>query len=151
MPSLGFSTLLVISGAGLPPYSARGLTQSLGFIQQAVQQRRTINGKMLDLSLEQFRLFTSTISGADQRPPFAYVPGTVVTVDCLSYLAFKTSGGSPERDRVPGSDKVEGAWTYYRPRLQMMCGPISISEEEWVAGVSWSMTLEELEMDDEIS
>lgn len=151
MPAQGFSTLLVISGAGLPPYSARGLTQSLGYIQQAVQQRRTINGKMLDLSLEQFQLFTTTISGADQRPPFAYKPGTVVQVDCLSFLPYKTSGGSPERDTVPGSVIVEGDWTYYRPRLQMMCGPISISEEEWAAGVSWSMTLEELEMDDEVS
>ena len=151
MPSPGFSTLLVISGAGLPPYSARGLTQSLAFIQQAQQQRRTINGKMLDLSLDQFHLFSSTISGADQRPPFAYKAGTVVTVDCLSYLSFKTSGGTPERDRVPGSDIIEGDWTYYRPRLQMMVGALNITEEEWAAGVTWSLTLEELEMDDEVS
>lgn len=151
MPAANFSTLLSISGAGLPPYSARGLTQQLSYIQQAIQQRRTINGKMLDLSLPQFRLFATTITGADQRPPFAYLPGTVVVVDCLSYLPFKTAGGTPERDTVPGSNIVEGAWTYYRPRITMMVQSLSISEEEWAAGVSWSMVLEEYEPDEELT
>ncbi|RPH72716.1 MAG: hypothetical protein EHM78_02095 [Myxococcaceae bacterium] len=151
MPAPGFSTLLEISGAGLPPYSARGLTQTLAPIQQAAQMRRSINGKLIDVSLPQFKLFASSVSGADQRPPFAYFPGTLVTVRCLSFLSYKTSGGAQERDAVPGSHVVEGAWTYYRPVLVMRVMSFSISEEEWAAGVNWSVALEEYELDDDPS
>jgi len=38
----------------VPPYSARGLTQTLTPIAAAANMRRTINGELLDLSAGQF-------------------------------------------------------------------------------------------------
>src|SRR5688572_23522278 len=148
MPAPGFQTLLELSGPGLPLYSARGLSQTLAPIGQASQLRRTINGKMRDLSLPQFHLLTSTISGSDQRPPFAYKPGTIVTVNCVQLLSFKSSGGAPQRNAVVGSDFEEGEWTFYRPQLVMIVTGWSMAFEEWQADQSWSMTLEELELPD---
>lgn len=148
MPAPGFQTLLTLSGAGLPPYSARGLTQTLSPIGQSTQLRRTINGQLRDLSLPQFHVYASTISGDDQRPPYAYKPGTTVTVNCVQLLSFKSSGGVPQRNAVPSSDFEEGEWTFYRPQLVMVVTGWSMNFDEWAAGQSWSMTLEELELPD---
>ena len=48
-------SMLTLSGVGVPPYSARGLTQSLEPIDGAAQLRRTVNGALADLSYEPFR------------------------------------------------------------------------------------------------
>ena len=53
----------------MPPYSARGLTQTLEPIEASVQLRRTVNGALADLSYEPFRKYKSTISCQDQEPP----------------------------------------------------------------------------------
>lgn len=138
-------TLLVISGNLLPDYSARGLTQSLRPIEAASQLRRTVNGNLQDLAPSQFQKYRSTIGCDDQRPPAwdGIWPGQTVTVDCVHELAYVTSGGSPDRTVVTGSSRVEGAFTFYRPRLTMKVVDFNGSFAEWEAGQTWSIDLEE--------
>lgn len=139
-------TLLVLSGQGVAPYSARGLTQTLEPIQSAANTRRSINGSLKDLSQPQFRKYSSTITGNDQLAPAVdgLMPGAALTVDCIAELSYKTSGGSPSRPVVPGSSRTDGAYTYYRPRLTMkvVSGP-SMTEDEYGRQVQWSLQLEE--------
>jgi hypothetical protein len=65
-------TVLTLSGIGVPPYSARGLTQTLEPIDAAAQLRRTVNGALRDFGYTPFRKYRSTISCADQEPPAVY-------------------------------------------------------------------------------
>lgn len=136
-------TNLVISGPGIQPYSARGLTQTLSPINAASSQRRTINGNLKDLSRAQFRKYASTISCQDQTAPaFAGVwPGMQVTVDCVAELSFPTATGMPERTVV--DSRVDGDFTFYRPRLVMRVTDFNESQDEYGAQVSWSLQLEE--------
>lgn len=139
-------TLLVISGAGIQPYSARGLTQSLTPIDAAKQTRRTVNGNMIDVSAEQFRKYKTTISCTDQNTPAldGIWPGQQVTVDCVATLSYKTAGGSPSRTVVPGSSYTEGSFTIFRPRLNMIVMDYDTTEDEYGAVVSWKLDLEEV-------
>jgi hypothetical protein len=139
-------TVLALSGMGVPPYSARGLGQSFQPIQQAAQPRRTVNGKLVNVSDDSFEKFATTISGADQRPPACdgVWPGKVVTVDCIFHLCYLTAGGSPSRTVVAGSSFIEGDFTFYRPQLQCMVISYSCTEDEWEAGNNWSLQLEEI-------
>lgn len=137
-------TLLVLSPEGVPPYSARGLTQTLTPIQAAANYRRTVNGNLMDLSLAQFRKYASTISCEDQESPaMDAVPiGAVVVVDCVAELAYLTAGGAPARTVV--ASRTSGLHTLYRPRLTMMVTAKSQETNEWGAAVSWSLELEEV-------
>jgi hypothetical protein len=139
-------TLLVLTGIGVAPYSARGLDQSLQPIDGAGQLRRTVNGALVNLSETQLRKFTSTISGSDQLSPAVngIWPGKTVTVDCIAELCFPTSGGAPDRSVVSGSSRVEGAMTYYRPQLSMMVTDWQLKRDEYGAQVSWTLELEEV-------
>jgi hypothetical protein len=138
--------LLKISGLGLSPYSARGLTQTLNAIDQAKDLRRTINGELIDLSALQFRKYASIISGNDQMPPgvSGIWPGRAVQVECIAELYYITVGGTAERPIVDDSVRVEGPYTYFRPILEMRVLDFSQSFDEWDAQVSWSLTLEEI-------
>jgi hypothetical protein len=138
--------LLSISGQGVQPYSARGLSQSLDPIAQASNARRTINGALKDVSFDAFRKFKSTITANDQTAPaFAELwPGEIVTVDCVAELSYLTAGGSPKRTVVAGSSRVEGDYTFYRPQLTMMVLSYATNAAEYDAQVSWSMQLEEV-------
>lgn len=137
-------TLLVMTGIGVQPYSARGLKQTLAHIDQASQLKRTVNGNLTDISFEGFRKYKSTITGDDQTPPVidGIWPGKQVTVDCISRIARNTAD-SPARTVVPGSEIVEGDFTYYRPRLTMRVVAFNLDEDEFGAQISWSMDLEE--------
>lgn len=139
-------TLLVLSGNGVSPYSARGLTQTLEVISGAGNNRRSINGALKDLSQSQFRKFSSTIQCTDQSAPAldGIWPGVQLTVDCVSELSFKTVGGVQTRTAVPGSSRVEGAFTIYRPRLTMRVVTFSTNTDEWPADIQWSLQLEEI-------
>ena len=99
------STLLKISGVGMSPYAARGLTQTLNPIEQANDLRRTINGELVDFSVEQFRKYASVISGNDQMPPgvAGVWPGRDVQIECVAELSYLTASGSAERPAVAGS------------------------------------------------
>ena len=140
------SDVLTLSGIGVPPWSARGASQTLEPLQAAQQLRRTINGDLIDLSRPEFRKYRSTISCADQQPPAidGVWPGQVVTVGCISELSYKTSGGTPARSIVPGSSRTEGDYTIYRPQLTMRVVSFSQDTDEYGATVSWSLELEEV-------
>lgn len=139
-------TLLKINALGIPPYSARGLRQTLTPIQQASQVRRTVNGSLKDISFDGFKKYASTITGADQMPPAVdgIWPGLDVEVECISELSYETLGGSPARPVVTGSSRVVGDFTFYRPVLQMRIVNFTVDTDEWDAAVSWSMQLEEI-------
>jgi hypothetical protein len=140
------SSLLRMTGVGLTPYSARGLTQTLTPIEASKQLHRTINGELQDFSQEQFQKYASTISGSDQEPPAwdGVWPGRRVVVECVHELSYPTAGGTPARTPVPGSQRIEGAFTFYRPILFMCISNFEGSFEEWAAGETWSVSLEEV-------
>lgn len=140
-------TLLTISGTGGFLYQARGLTQTLQPLAQSKQVVRTINGNARDISNPAFRKYASSISCADVNPPpfDGWFPGRVVTVHCAVSLAYATgNSGSPFRSVVSGSSWVEGAHHYYRPVLEMMVMDWNDSFEEWKAGNTWKLDLEEV-------
>ena len=139
-------TLLVISGPGMPPYAARGLTQTLDPIDAAGVLARTVNGGLIDFSPPQMRKYKSTISCTDQDAPAldGIWPGMPLTVDCVSELGYLTAGGTPQRNAVPGSERTAGAWTWYRPRLDMLVVSYSVGTNEYGAAVEWKLDLEEV-------
>ena len=139
-------TLLILAGVGLPPYAARGVTQTLEPIEASAEMRRTVNGALVDLSYEPFRKYKSTISCQDQDPPAVdgVWPGRLVTVDCVAELCFLTATGVAERPVVTDSSRNEGPFTFYRPRLTMRVIGFSMSREEYGAGVGWQLQLEEI-------
>ena len=138
--------MLTLSGIGVPPYSARGLTQTLEPIDASSQLRRTVNGALVDLSYEPFRKYKSTISCQDQAPPAidGVWPGQIVTVECVAELCFVTAGGSPARLMVEESERTEGAFTFYRPILTMRVTGFSVSRDEYGSSVNWHMQMEEV-------
>ncbi|WP_291207096.1 hypothetical protein [Hyphomonas sp.] len=138
-------TLLVLTGIGIPAYSARGLTQTLQPIEAAGSQRRTVNGTLVDLSLSQFRKYRSTIRCSDMEAPAldGIWPGLVVTVDCVVELSCPSSA-TPAKTVVPGSQRLQGSFTFYRPRLVMQVIDHSIEKNEWGAVTGWTLELEEV-------
>ena len=140
------SDVLTLYGIGVPPWSARGASQTLEPIQASQQLRRTINGELIDISRPEFRKYRSRISCADQQPPAVdgVWPGQVVTVGCISELSYLTAGGNPARTPASGSSRTEGAYTFYRPSLTMRVVSFSQDTDEYAAQVSWSLELEEV-------
>jgi hypothetical protein len=139
-------TLLDLDLIEMDDGAARGITQTLEPIDAASQMRRTVNGALVDISASQFRKYKSTIACRDQVPPVldGIWPGQVLTVSCLSELAYRSSGGSPERDQASGADREDGAFTYYRPLLTMRVVRFNVETDEWGAAVGWSLELEEV-------
>lgn len=142
-------TELVISGDGMPPTSVRGITETLEIPNPQFDKyrlviscsdmnspafdalrvgnwRRTVNGGLVDLTGN----------------------GSTLTIDCVSELAYKTTGGSPapgpQRTPVTGSSRVSGDFTFYRP--QLVVGLVSKSQEtdEYGAVCSWQAEFEEI-------
>ena len=155
MTSASDPTLLRLAGIGVPPYSARGLKQTLTPIDAAAIMKRTINGVLVDLSASQFRKFQSTISGSDVAPPAVdgIWPGHTVEVDCISRISALDPGSTESnteaddnlaRTPVPGSVVREGGFITYRPRITFLVTAWSMDEDEWEAGVGWTLTLEEV-------
>jgi hypothetical protein len=141
------TTFLTLSGIEVPPFSARGLQQTLEPLDQSSNIMRTWNGALRDLTLPAFRKYRSTISGDDQNPPACdgVWQGQIVTVGCIVHLSYKNgTGGAPHRPAVAGSSYVQGAFTFYRPELVMMVMSFEQEEDEWEASVSWSLELEEV-------
>ena len=130
---------------GIPPYSARGLSQTLTPVPASQQLRRTINGTLVDFSSAQFRKFQSTISGNDQQPPAvnAIWPGSELVVDCICEIAYESSTGGPDRQEVAGSIRYEGDFTFYRPQLTMKVVNFQINTDEYGAQIGWQLDLEE--------
>jgi hypothetical protein len=145
MPFPPEGTQLVLSVGGVPLYSARDLEQSLEPIKAAQQTRRTINGTLVDLSVTRFHKYSSRIRCSDVEAPAldGIFPGVTVVVDCVAELVFRT-GGTPTRPVVPGSARVVGAYTIYRPRLTMMVTAFEQELGEAQHEVSWELELEEV-------
>lgn len=141
-----YLTLLEIIGIDIPPYASRGLTQTLEPIDQAKQNRRTVNGALKDISAIQFQKYKSTISCTDQQSPGldGIWPGLAITVRCVAELSYETGSGSPERDVVSGSSRIEGSWTFYRPELEMRVMSYSMQTDEYGAAIGWQLDLEEI-------
>lgn len=144
------NTILVLTGVGIPPYSARGLVQELRPIGASSQLRRTVNGALQDLADPLFQKYESTITGDDQDPPALGQswPGMLITVDCIQEIAqageIETDDTENfERVPVPGSIRVADGFTFYRPRLGMRIVDFQVETDEWGAKVSWSLQLEE--------
>jgi len=137
---------LVITGLEVTPYSARGLTQSLDPIPQAINMRRTINGTLVNVAASEFQKFRSVITCNDQAVPAidGIWPGQTVTVDCVAELSYRTSGGSPAKTVVAGSTYTDGDFTFYRPQLTMMVINYTTEKDEAGAVVSWTLELEEI-------
>ena len=137
-------TLLTITSVGVPPYSARGLKQTLEPIDQAANYFRTINGGMVNVGRTQFQQYKSTITGDDQNPPAfdSFWPGQIVEVDCIAELSYP-QGGSPGRTVVPASSYSEANFVIYRPRLTMMVTKFTTEKDEYGATTSWALDLEE--------
>ncbi len=139
-------TELVISAMGVPPYSARGLTQSLEPIQASASMRRTINGTLRDISQPQFQKYKSTISCNDQDAPAleGYWPGMQVVVDCVAELSYLTHSAAPDRPVVAGSSREVAGFTFYRPQLTMLITNFQQTKDEYGAATSWQLELEEV-------
>jgi hypothetical protein len=141
-------TLLMIPEMGVPPYSARGITQSIEPIAASASLERTVNGRLVNLAPPQFQLYRSKISCEDQDPPNSdgFWPGSVVTVYCVTELGVPPGGAAATRPMVPGSQRTDGQGNnFYRPILSMMITkPIQVEREEWAASARWQMELEEV-------
>jgi hypothetical protein len=140
------TTLLHLHGIGVPPYSARGLTDTLTPIAASRNMRRTINGRLRDVSAPQFQKYAITISGSDQQPPACdgVWPGRRITVEMIQELCYETATDGPGRTPVPGSERVEGDFTFYRPVLDVLVTNWEVRKDEYGAVVSWTLEAEEV-------
>lgn len=139
-------TLLDISAPGIVPFSARGATHTMEPIAASIHLERDVNGTMVDLSIPAMRKYKSKITCTDMNvPAFGGLwPGAVITVDCAFELAYLTSQPAfKERNEVPGSVRIDGDYTFYRPRLTMVVMPFNNSFDEWQANNGWELELEE--------
>lgn len=140
-------TLLVISGPGVAPYSARGLVQTYDPIAASVHLERAVNGELVDLSAPQMRKYRSKISCNDHNTPAlsGVWPGTIINVECVTEMSFKSDRpGDQEREAVVGSVRTEGGHTFYRPLMTFRFLGFSVSGQEYQKDVAWSFELEEL-------
>lgn len=143
-----YETLLAINGVTLPVASARGIRQTLDPIEQATSFRRTVNMKLRNTAPPQAqKLYKITITCDDINAPMwdgLYI-GMPVVVDCMSELFFLTVGGVPEKPVVPGSERIWGAVTFYRPQITGQITSFGDSNEEYEAARSWMIEIEETE------
>lgn len=144
------STILRLSGMGIPPYSARGITQVLAPIVGATQVARTVNGELIDLAEPVMQKYATSLFCTDQEPPAVegVWPGKTVTVDCIVELAVQGSTEGPTellgRDYVEDSIREADGFVFYRPRLVMKVLAFAVTRDEWGAVVDWRMDLEEV-------
>lgn len=126
-------TVFVMSGPGLPPYSSRGITQTLEPIEAAGVFARTVNGKLINLAPAQFALFRTTVSCKDvEAPAFnGLKKGDHITMDCAVELGYHTGSDSPSRPVVAGSSRVVGNYTYYRPEITVVITNWTCSRDEY--------------------
>ena len=142
-------TLLRLDPIGVPPYSARGITQSLDPVDEAAQMARTVNGTLISLSDDNFKKLKSTITCTDQQQPAldGVWPGDILTVDCVIELSYLT-GGTPSRSLASSTDdtatRTENGFTFYRPRLTMMVISYTKTFDEYGADSGWSLELQEV-------
>lgn len=149
------NTILRLTGMGIPPYSARGISQTLTSTSGASVQRRTINGTLTDVSDPLFQKYVSNLQASDVDPPAleGRWPGMQLTVDCIPELVVEGEADGTEesttelsfaRTHVPGSVRQADGFIFYRPQLVMLITAFSVNHDEWGRVVNWSMDLEEV-------
>jgi hypothetical protein len=150
LPS-GQDTLLTICGEYWPgeafQYQARGLTQTIGVSKLTQQQKRTIDGTMVDVSNPAMRKFTSKITCTDvDAPPLDGLwPGMEITIECAAEFVYKTGNpASPCRMPVSGSSYTQNGYTFYRPVLICMVMDLSHQLDEWKHDNGWTLDVEEV-------
>ncbi len=141
----GASTLLAFSPNVLPPYASRALHQTVDPIQPSKNFRRTVNGALVNLAPSQFQKFKSivTCDDMDSVGLDGVWPGAAFTVDCAVEFCFLTVGGTPARPIVAGSERTDGAFTFYRPVLSMTVIDYQLRLDEWGRVLGWQIELEE--------
>lgn len=142
---MAIPVLVITGGLNIPPYSTRAATQTLQPIGGSSQLKRTVNAVLTNVGDAAFRKFVSVITSNDQQVPEFIFPGLQVTVDCLVELSRKTiGGGGAIRTVVGGSERVDGAFTFYRPQLIMRVVMFAINRDDYQAISGWSLNLEEV-------
>ncbi|ESY72514.1 hypothetical protein X740_33165 [Mesorhizobium sp. LNHC221B00] len=142
-------TLLRLDPIGVPPYSARGITEEFS-LDGSAQLARTVNNELIDLGDEEDEKYKMTISCTDQNMPAldGVRRGMTLTVDCATEFCYLTADGSPSRDVAGTTDdpatRTEGDFTLYRPRLTMKVADYRLSFDEWGAACNWSLDLVEV-------
>lgn len=142
------TTKLRLNPIGIPPYSARGITEEFTLDGEA-QLARTVNNVLIDLSAEEAEKFKLTITCTDQQmPALAGVRrGMELVVDSATEFTYMT-GGSPARPIADTTDdpatRTEGAVTFYRPRLTMRVADYRLNNDEAGAVCGWTLDLIEI-------
>lgn len=150
----------------LPPGSYRFLTFSKKPINEAIQQRRAMDGTLVNLGYAEMLRYEISISCNDQKiPPLSnVVPGSYLTIHSPEVMSEPGPAITLDREPVPGSIQAfdasgvliaepEGrtlnvpgaAYFEYRPIFNVMVGPVSSSSKDMKAQVSWSLTAQEWE------
>jgi len=139
-------TLLRLTGLGIPPYSARGIVETLTPIdQQGFFARSITSGTLLNLGLSDLQKYRIRLEAEDIRPPAfeAMWRGTELEVELTTVLAVEGSA-APSKPYVEGSVEEADGFTRYRPKLDVMVVDFSLQNDEWEALRRWSLTLEEI-------
>jgi hypothetical protein len=142
-----YETLLAIDGVTLPIASARGIKQRLEPIQQGGNFRRTVNMALRNTAPVEAKFkYRTSITCDDINAPMwdGLFLGKQVVIDCVEELFYLTSGGSPLKTVVPGSTRVVGTVTFYRPRITMLITSFGSDGEEYEAARGWSIEAEEV-------
>ena len=116
-------TILELDGIDLADYSARGLTLQVAPLDTG-PLLRDVNGTLHDLSIEQFRKYSFTISCNDTTAPELT---DVWKGKAVSITIIPNTGLSADTDGERVFDCMLSSW--------------ETSTDEWGAMTSWSLTL----------
>jgi len=139
-------TTLVLDGIGVAPYTARGITQTLEPIEESGHLERAVDGTIIDLSIPEMKLFRVSISCTDQEAPAlsGIWPGKAFTLHSVEELSFPTASPElQERPEVPGSVRIVGDYTFYRPILNMVCYTWQTQIVEYGREINWKLDAQE--------
>jgi len=164
-------TDLKLSCGGLPPWSARGCTQTLRPITSG-DLRRTVNGQLIYTGLQTHQKYQSLIQCQDKAPIAldGLWPGNEVEVSCIQPLTQRMTGQTCRLDRVPVKGTVQAiekegkpialadvigqeirlespirqGFITYCPLLRMRVVDFGYDADEWNLTNGWYLKLEEI-------
>jgi hypothetical protein len=131
---------------GVPPWSARGLRESLEAIDAATDLRRDVNGNLDNFAPDQMKKYKLTLECSDVDAPalVGVWAGKQIVVGCVSEMAYETGVGTPERTPVSGSERVgDDGFTRFRPELTVIVTRFSQQSDEGQHDYSWQLEAEE--------
>lgn len=129
-----------------PAGAARGIRHEFGMVGDGATLYRDTLDRLR--AVERFRKYTLRLSCSDQAPPTlgGLWVGMPLRVHCAQEL---WTVGSPERTARVGSTRTETTpagetVTAYKPVLDVRVVDWSDGWDEWAAGTTWSIDLEEI-------